>query len=304
MAKIAFIDHKFNNSSLILLADTNKIMEEFNGQNYRLTLRQLYYQMIARDLFPAEWVDPETGTKNNIKNYKRFGDLVNNGRMAGHLDWAFIEDRARETVFPSFWDSPNELVDICARAFRYDKWENQPNHIEVMVEKDAVSGILTPVCSELQVRFTANRGYASSSLFYEVSNRLSEAIDQGKEVIILYFGDHDPSGMDMTRDIIDRMKTFTFDSPIEVRRLALNMEQIKQWNPPENPAKETDSRFLDYRRLYGDSCWELDAVEPRDLAELVRDEVLGLRDDDLWDEAVAREDEAKKKLAELAKGMK
>jgi len=304
MAKIAFIEHKFSNSSLSLLAATNKIMAEYARQNYRLTLRQLYYQMIARDLFPVEWVDPQTGTKNNIKNYKRFGDLINNGRLAGHLDWDYIEDRARETVFPSFWSSPASIVEACAQQFRFDKWKNQPNHIEVMVEKDAVSGILAPVCSRLQVRFTANRGYASSSLFYEVSQRLSDKMRDGKKVIILYFGDHDPSGMDMTRDIIDRMGIFTFDADIEVRRLALNMEQVEQWNPPENPAKETDSRFTDYRDQYGESCWELDAVEPRDLAKLVTDEVESLRDDDLWAEAVEKEDDAKARLNLVAETMK
>jgi hypothetical protein len=299
MPKISFIDHSFSAASLDLLHTTDHIMVEYAKQGYRLTLRQLYYQMIARDLFPESWRDPQTGTKNNIRNYKRFGDLVNNGRLSGYLDWDYIEDRARETVFPAYWDSPSDIVVACVQQFRFDKWKDQECHIEVMAEKDAVSGILTPVCRELQVRFTANRGYASSSLFYEVSQRLTNAIKIGKDVVILYLGDHDPSGIDMTRDIIDRMEMFT-RTGIEVRRLALNMDQVNLWNPPENPAKDTDSRFAAYRSEYGDSSWELDAIEPNELAALVRKEVKSMRDDDLWEEAVEREDEAKAKLREIA----
>jgi hypothetical protein len=296
MSKISFVEHRFSEDSLRLLDITDKIMVEYARQGYTLTLRQLYYQMIARDLFPDAWTDPQTKTKNNIRNYKRFGDLVNNGRLSGELDWDFIEDRARETVFPAYWDSGADIVKACAQQFRFDKWAPQPYHIEVMAEKDAVSGILTPVCRRLQVRFTANRGYASSSLFYEISKRLTQAIQDDKQVMILYLGDHDPSGIDMTRDIIDRMGLFTEQAEIEVKRLALNRDQVDLWKPPENPAKESDSRFDSYRRSFGDKSWELDAVEPRELANLIESEVFAVRDVDLWDEQVQKEEEVKKKL--------
>ena len=301
MSKVKFISRVFNNGSLALLKTTDGIMLEYARQGYTLTLRQLYYQMVARDLFPDAWIDPQTGTKNNIKNYKRFGDLVNNGRLAGMLDWSMIEDRARETQFPSCWNDPGEIVRACAEQFRIDKWENQPVHIEVFVEKDAVSGILAPVCRKLQVRFTANRGYASSSLYYEVSQRLLSAHRNGKDIHILYLGDHDPSSMDMTRDLTDRMNLFTYDSfDITVARLALNMDQVRTWGPPENPAKETDSRFAAYRNEYGESSWELDAVEPRTLASLVRDYVIDLRDADAWVDAEKKEYEMRDRLQEMS----
>ena len=303
MGKITFIEHRFAEESLRLLKITDRIMVEYAQDNYTLTLRQLYYQMIARDLFPEAWTDPQSKTKNNIRNYKKFGDLVNNGRLSGFLDWDYIEDRARETVFPTYWDSPKEMLQYYAERFRFDKWENQPVHFEVMAEKDAVAGILIPECRELQVRFTANRGYASSSLFYEISQRLNRVMREGKRVIILYLGDHDPSGIDMTRDIIDRMNLFTFDSEIEVRRIALNMEQVEQWKPPENPAKDSDSRFENYRKEFGNKSWELDAIEPHTLADLVSQEVFYERDDDLWEEALERENEVKEKLAKISENL-
>jgi len=303
MTTVKFVDHKFNAASQALLEHTTEIMTEYARLGYRLTLRQLYYQMIARDLFPEAWIDPATHTKNNMRNYKKFGDLVNNGRLAGRLDWDMIEDRARETQTPAAWDSPAQIVRACAYQFKFDKWETQPAHIEIMVEKDAVSGIVAPVCARLDVRFTANRGYASSSLYYEMSRRLVRAARLGKKVHILYLGDHDPSGQDMTRDLIERMETFTFGQEIAVTRGALNMDQVRMWGPPENPAKETDSRFEAYFKEYGDKSWELDAIEPRELAGLVERYVLGLREPDAWGRAVKREEEARGRLEKIAAEM-
>jgi hypothetical protein len=107
----------------------------------------------------------------------------------------------------------------------------------------------------------------------------------------LYLGDHDPSGIDMTRDIRERMALFSCNAEIDVRRLALNKDQVELWNPPENPAKETDSRFENYRDQFGDKSWELDAIEPKKLVALVEEE------------AVEREEAARAKLAEIAEDM-
>ena len=123
-------------------------------------------------------------------------------RLAGLLDWNMIEDRGRETVLPAAWTSPAEIVRAAAKQFRVDRWKHQPCHVEVMVEKDALSGILEPVCNELHVRFTANKGYSSSSALYEAGKRIAYArFHENRQVHIFYLGDHDPSGIDMTRDI-------------------------------------------------------------------------------------------------------
>ncbi len=96
----------------------------------------------------------------------------------------------------------------------------------------------------------------------------------------------------MTRDNADRLEVFLSRTArsmqVEVRRLALNMPQIEEYGPPPNPAKVTDSRFQRYSETYGDESWELDALEPAVLVQLVRDEVDTLRDDDAWNERVAQ----------------
>jgi hypothetical protein len=176
----------------------------------------------------------------------------------------------------------------------------QPCHVEVMVEKDALSGILEPVCRDLHVRFTANKGYSSSSAMYETGKRIANAIILGgRNVHVFYLGDHDPSGIDMTRDNRERLAMFS-DRTIEIHRLALNYDQVEQWSPPENPAKETDSRYQAYADQFGESSWELDAVEPRTLADLVREGIEDLIDKDQWDEVMQEEERMRNELESFA----
>lgn len=289
MAKEKFIKHSFNRASLELIETADKILNEYARQGYRLSLRQLYYQLVARDI-----------VENTVKSYKRIGNLVSDARLAGLLDWNMIEDRGRDAVIPAAWKSPADIVRAAARSFRVDRWQGQPCHVEVMVEKDALSGILGPVCRELHIRFTANKGYSSSSAMYEAGLRMRNVRRIGKKIHIFYFGDHDPSGIDMTRDIDERLAQFARTKKIEVHRLALNMNQVEEWNPPENPAKETDSRFEAYQQEFGDSSWELDAVEPRTLASLVRENVQELIEQDQWDKVMAEEKRMREDLESFA----
>jgi hypothetical protein len=283
--KQAFIEINFNPKSLAMIKLVNSILAEYERLGYDLTLRQLYYQLVARDYI-----------ENSQKSYKRLGDLVNNGRLAGLIDWAMITDRGRKTVKNNHWENPAQIVDAAANQFAIDKWESQPNYVMVMVEKQALEGVLIPVCRALDVAFSANKGYSSSSTMYGIGQDLRyQHLACDKEIHVLYLGDHDPSGIDMTRDVEERLALFS-GVPVHVRRLALNYDQVEMWNPPENPAKEADSRYENYVSQYGESSWELDAIEPRTLASLVTQAVEELRDLDLWQEAVDREDEMKGEL--------
>jgi hypothetical protein len=290
MAKEKFTDHKFNEASLKLIETCNGILEEYRSQGYKLSLRQLYYQLVARDFI-----------ENSVKSYKRIGDMVSNARLAGLLDWGMIEDRGRETVGNPHWETPAGILRSAAHSFKMDRWVGQDNYVEVFVEKDALSGILLPVCGELDVRFTANKGYSSSSAMYEASKRILGAAQRGCNIHIIYLGDHDPSGIDMTRDIRERFDLFTYACNFEVHRLALNYDQVELWNPPENPAKESDSRYADYARKFGESSWELDAVEPAELAGLVRSQIEELIDPEPWEEIKARESAYREELKKLAR---
>jgi hypothetical protein len=277
--KEAFITKRFTDDSLQMIWQVNEILNEMKAKGYTLTLRQLYYQLVSRDVIP-----------NNLRSYKNLGNLVSDARQAGLIDWDHMEDRNRATKGNQHWDSPAQIVKAAYSSYRIDKWEGQPWHVEVMVEKDALSGVLDPVCRRLDISYTANKGYCSSSTMYEIGQRLGRYRDDlSKNVMIIYLGDHDPSGIDMTRDVTERLRMYARVEDIEVERIALNMDQIRRWDPPENPAKETDSRSDGYIARFGHSSWELDAVRPEDIDELITNLVLQLRDEELWDAQVAKE---------------
>lgn len=287
--KEMFVSKKFCAASLDTIVFVNAILSEYEAQGYDLSLRQLYYQCVARGRI-----------ENSQRSYKNLGNLVSDARLAGLIDWDIIKDRGRVRVAQSHWGSPADIMDSAAYSFRIDKWLDQPCKIVVLVEKQALEGVLIPVCRNLDIEFMANKGYSSSSAMYELGKSLLRQAHRGKDVHVLYLGDHDPSGLDMTRDVRERLDLFMDYEGIAVHRLALNYDQIEELNPPPNPAKETDSRFESYLAEYGETSWELDAIEPRQLAELVTRAVIDLRDADLWDAAVEREEAMRAQLRSYA----
>lgn len=291
--KRKFIEHTFKDDTLKIIDQANAILSEYQRQGYKLSLRQLYYQFVARGL-----------RENTERSYKALGGLISDARNAGLIDWDMIEDRGRDTVTPSHWDSPADIIRAAAQSFRIDKWADQDWHIEVMVEKDALSGVLEPICRQEDIRITANKGYSSSSTMYEIGRRLHSMARRGKDICIVYLGDHDPSGLDMTRDVLDRLRLYSEMADelgrLDVVRVALNYDQVQQWNPPPNPAKTTDSRSKAYIDQYGETSWELDAVSPTQLAGLLQRVIAEHRDDSLWREAVEREQDWRQELNDFA----
>lgn len=288
MPKIFYRDTKFRDASRAMVGHANSIIAEYQAQGYTLTLRQLYYQFVSRDLIP-----------NNQKSYSRLGDLINNARLAGLIDWEAIEDRTRNVMSRSHWDNPGDIIYSAARSFGIDRWKGQRYRVEVWVEKEALVGVFERICSKLDVPLFACRGFVSQSEMWRAAERMKAHSEDGNEVVVLHFGDHDPSGIDMTRDIQDRFTLFGAD--VDVRRIALNMDQVEQYGPPPNPAKNTDSRYKDYSDQYGEECWELDALEPQTLVRLVEQNIEDLLDHDLWEEAEAEEKKHKKDLMKAAR---
>lgn len=291
MPLIQYINKKFSGKSQGLIVKASEIIEEYRDQGFSLTLRQLYYQFVARDLI-----------ENTQRSYKRLGDVLNNARLAGYIDWNAIVDRTRNLKAVPHWPGPADMVETCVEQFSIDKWEEQPHRVEVWIEKDALVGVIERVCKKNDVPYFSCRGYNSQSEMWRASQRLkaySEDFDQ--DPIILHLGDHDPSGKDMTRDTYDRLYLFTgdnrsFEPMVDVKRIALNMDQIERYGPPPNPAKVTDSRARAYISEYGHESWELDALEPSVMEELIQGEIDAVRDSQRWDEAVQEEEDYRESL--------
>lgn len=302
-----------------VIRQAESICTTYQAQGYDLTLRQLYYQFVARGLIP-----------NTQREYNRLGTIINRARMSGYLDWDYIVDRTRNIRSLTHWESPEQIVKAAASSFRFDGWANQGTRIEVWVEKEALAGIVGQVAEQYDVSWFSCRGYVSQSELWGAAQRILPYIEAGQHVVILHLGDHDPSGIDMTRDINDRMTTFltmdyllghqddfgdrvtradvlatmsdrvSYFPAFEIRRIALNMDQVEQYDPPPNPAKLTDSRADSYIREYGRESWELDALDPNVLSELIEGEILAERNEAAWEEYTQRQESERVVLSAAA----
>lgn len=285
MPKIKYRDINFRDKSLELITLINKVIGEYSLQGYELTLRQAYYQLVARGYIP-----------NNERSYKNVGNLINDGRIAGLIDWDSITDRTRNLRNRSHWTNPSEVIASARYSYHLDMWENQPNYVEVWVEKDALVDIVGQACYPIDTPYFSCRGYTSQSEMWTAAQRFLRQSNREQRIII-HLGDHDPSGIDMTRDIQDRLNMFGAD--VFVKRVALTMDQIEEYSPPPNPAKITDSRAAGYIERFGNESWELDALEPQMLTQLIQGEVTAYRDDDLFQSVSARERREKNELRML-----
>lgn len=342
--KEKFREIKLSKSNKQRLELINSIIREYQRQGYILTLRQLYYQLVSREVIP-----------NRVSEYAKLSNLLKEGRMAGIVDWGAIEDRLRVPKSPAKWESPEEIMDAVTSQYRKDRMKSQTSYLEVWVEKDALSGVLSRVTSVYGVPILVNRGYSSVSAIYDAYNRFSEQIKDGKSVEIIYLGDFDPSGMDMIRDIWQRpmemlcaqsrrfsdaysawaekehggeadaedfLRDKYYDEkefplayescdgdeyyfePIQawlheifkVTPVALTREQIRAYNPPPNPAKKTDPRSKGFIAEHGGSSWEVDALRPEVLNQLLTSAIEQRVDMDAYEEVIKEEKIDKAKL--------
>lgn len=283
-----FIDRKFSDSSLAIIEQANSIIADYQAQGFTLTLRQLYYQFVSRDLIA-----------NKQSEYKRLGSIINDGRLAGLVDWDAIEDRTRNVRTHSAWDDPSEIIQSAANSYAEDLWADQTYRPEVWIEKDALIGVIEPVCHRFKVPYFACRGYSSQSEQWRAGKRFADVFEAGQTPIVLHLGDHDPSGIDMTRDNADRLTLFAGEE-VEVKRLALNFDQIRRYRPPPNPAKETDSRAASYIEQFGGKSWELDALDPKVIDALISSEIEDLINPEKWEKAKQREARRQNILSKMA----
>jgi len=283
MPKIRYITKRFNSKTLVLIDQCNTIITSYQAQGYDLTVRQLYYRLVASDLIP-----------NRVKEYKRLVRVLSEARLTGMVDWYAITDRTRAVRGNSHWDNGKHLVESAARQFMVDWWETQPFRPEVWIEKDALIGVIGRICKDLDVPYFSCRGYSSLSEVWRAMRRMEYYTNAGQTPFIIHLADHDPSGIDMSRDIVDRLDTFNLFP--DFKRLALNMDQVQQYNPPPNPTKMTDSRAPGYVYTFGYDSWELDALDPKVINDLIEAVILDIRDDDKHKETLEREECERERL--------
>jgi len=286
---ICYEPKRFTAAHLEIIERANAVLEEYAAQGFSLTLRQLYYQFVARGWLP-----------NRQSEYNRLGGVISDGRLAGLISWEAIEDRGRNLMGVNHYASAPAFLEAMRPKFALDLWAGQDYRPEVWIEKQALEGVIGGICNRLRVDFYATKGYNSQSEQWRAGRRFAQYVQKGQRPIVFHLGDHDPSGMDMTRDNRERLSMFA-GVPVTVVRIALNRDQIDRFNPPENPVKFTDSRAEGYVSQHGYHSWELDALSPQYIAQVIEENILRVRDEERWNEMLEEETNDRMVMAEMVR---
>jgi len=282
----AYKEVNFRPDSLVLIDAAKAILVEYESKGYTLTLRGLHYKMVTRhkDFYA-----------NTPRMYDRLGKVISEARMAGRISWTSMEDMTRNIMGYETFEHPSQAIAGVRADYKRDLWSNQKFRPLVMFEKQALEGVVGPVCQKFRVDYFGCRGYTSQSAQWRLGQRFARSIQKGQIPIVFHLGDHDPSGIDMTRDNRERLAMFA-GVQVTVVRLALNIEQVEELDLPPDPAKLDDPRAAEYIQKFGNHSWELDALEPELLADIISKQLYKLRDEELWSEALAQEAEDKDSL--------
>ncbi|MMZ52636.1 hypothetical protein D1872_144120 [compost metagenome] len=270
-----------------------RITEKFKEDNIKLTLRQLYYQLVSQNIIA-----------NKEAEYKKLIDLTGNMRENCVLKINEFADNTRFALYYNYETDPYQYLEkrISPHSYFRSSRENQPNYIEVWIEKEALRSVFKPVTDEMDVPLFICRGYPSTSSLYDQAmrimsrTRMDETRESIEDVYILYFGDHDPSGLQIPEAIEEILRRDYKLDFVHVIRCGLRMDQIKENNLPPNPAKMTDPRAAKYSERFGEKSWELDAVPPTTLQDYVRNSIKELTDFDIVDKVKRTESEDRSRL--------
>lgn len=280
---------RFQKSARETIDWANAVIAEYKAKGFSLTLRQLYYQAVSRHHVP----------ENTLQQYKRLGDIISRARIAGLIDWESIIDMTRFVRDEHPQEDRNYMPFLkgSAESWTIDWWQDQIYRPMVLIEKDALAGVVDGICREYQVPYLPCRGYTSQSEQWRLGQRIRLQKEMGLIPIMFHLGDHDPSGIDMTRD--NEARLWMFGGHVELRRLALNWDQVQKYNPPPNPAKMTDSRVDNYIKNFGDECWELDALDPQVIADLVEEAILSILDKEKFETRKAENDIQRQEIVDM-----
>lgn len=258
-----------------------------------ITIRQLHYRLVT------------IGMTNDTNHYKRVVTAMTEARWDAEVDMTAFIDRERsmygetkddEIELADQIEKGKEQVEAWMEAYHLNRWSNQPYYIEVGIEKKALQGVFENPCRRHDVGLAPYKGYSSITFLYEATDRFNDAIARGKEPIILYFGDYDPSGEDIPRSIEENLSRMGCD--VKVKRIALNPQQIAEMHLPGVPPKLNDTRT---RNWDGGSVVELDAVEPRTLEQMCNDAIEEYFDDDVYEVLKTKESEERQKYQDALK---
>jgi hypothetical protein len=232
-----------------------------------ITGRGVGYKLFTRGLIPSM-------ERNEMQRVYR---LLLKAREQGIMPWDWIVDETRAIERVSTWADPDEYARCVAQSYRRDFWDQQPHRVQVWSEKGTVRGILAPVLDQYAVGFNPVHGFSSATSVHDIAED-----DDGRDLIVLYVGDFDPSGMFMSEvDLPKRFAKYDGDH-IVLTRIALTVEQLEGLPSFRATTKRKDPRYKWFVANHGHHCWELDAMDPNDLRDCVEQAIISLIEPVAW----------------------
>lgn len=281
--KEQYRDHQFNAETLPKLNKVLEVIDEKERKNEHVTLRHLNYLLT------------EFGFPNNDAGYNQLSRILVHARMAGLVGQNVIEDHTREVKIPSVFDDVRDILKAAVSSFRLDRQKDQKVYLEVVVEKDTLSGIFYPETAYYGVRLNVNKGNDSVTALRKCAQRLIDAYNKGHELKILYFGDFDPSGLAMVERTRRDLKTFNVPD-CEVKFCGVTLEQAKEYGLRPLPVKKGDKKAPKFIKKYGHECFEIDVLGSSVLRKMVEDEIRASIDLDMFYAVRDEEDKLKARV--------
>ena len=261
--KQAYVTKRLSRKRREMIERIDAIASEYTSKGIKITLRQCFYQLVSRSLI-----------ENSETSYKKVSDLVSDGRMNGLLDWDTFEDRTRYERSNTHWKSPQEILESAIHSYTIDTRVTQPYRLEAWIEKDSLIAIVEDIASRHDVTCFSCRGYPSVTSLHEAAMRIKA---DGRPCIILYAGDHDPTGLRIPQIISEQLNIFGVC--VNLERIGLTLDQVRELNLPPNRAKESDGNFRWYVENTGlETSWELDGLPPERLASIYEEAILRYTD--------------------------
>jgi len=270
-----------------IIKDSLNNLFTLNPEILHWTVRQAYYRLVAQNII-----------RNTRSSYTQFDSQLTRLRESGDIPDDKFVDNARRIIetndkqeyIDEYFQKVMDELGFQDEFFTTSRWDNQKYNIMAVIEKDALSSLVSKVTMRYRIPLAVGRGYSSRTQLLQIAERYNN----DKDNIILYLGDFDPSGLDIERSLSDRLSNESIN--YTVTRIQLNLDTVNNLELPPNPAKVTDPRSQAYIELYGDSSWELDAIPPLELQKFTEDAIKGYIDWDEWNKSITEEEKGKSEL--------